>query len=164
VFAGDKLLEVLEDQDVLRDHGQLLWGHLVQANQLLFDPENRHTLAANVIYSTDPFLNGRVAVLARIAPGLFSQKGTVNADRDLKEFVRAITNERERILRRKLPRGYCGGRSVYFATFFIQPSHLPDKCLTRPAFPLLAHYERTEAVMILPSRFWPPELIAQWRG
>jgi hypothetical protein len=163
VGSGDDLLRVLADQEALRDRGRVFWGHLVQANNLLFEPDNPHTLAANIVYATDPFFDGRAAVLARIAKGLFAQKGSSRADRELREFVRVVTDERERVLRRELPRGYCGGRCVYFATCLIQPGHLPGNHLARPAFPLVVNYQETEAVMVLPSRFWPPELAAQWR-
>ena len=85
-------------------------------------------------------------------------------DSELREFIRVITDEWERLLRHELPREYCGGRPVYLATCFIQPGHLPDGYVARPAFPLLVNVEETEAVMILPSRFWPPELVSSWRG
>jgi hypothetical protein len=165
-FAADddKLLRVVEEQDALRDRGLVVWGHLVQANSILFDPDNTGTLPANVLYSTDPFFDGRASVLGRIARGLFAQKGTSGADRELREFVRIITDEYERLLRRELPRGYCGGRSVHFATFLVQPSHLPGNCLRRPVFPLVVSPEETEAVMVLPSRYWPPEVVAQWQA
>jgi hypothetical protein len=148
----------------LRDRGQVVWGQLIQANQILFKPDNPHTLPANILSSTDPFFDGRVALLTRMARGLFAQKGTTRADRELREFIHGITDERVRILRRELPRGYSGGRAVYFATCFIQPGHLPDNYLARPAFPLLVNFEETEAVMILPACFWPSELVASWRG
>ncbi len=161
--GNDPMLRILADQAALRDRGQVVWGQLVQANQILFDPSNRLTLPANVIYSLDPHFDGRVDLLDRMAHGLFAQKGSVPADRELREFVRVITDERERIMRQELPRGYCGGRSVYFTTCFIQPGHLPDNCLVLPTFPLLVNFPETEAVMILPSRFWPHELTSDWR-
>src|SRR5437016_3531409 len=37
--SRDKLRTVLRDQDALRDHGRVVWGFLVQGNQLLFDPK-----------------------------------------------------------------------------------------------------------------------------
>src|SRR4051794_2004549 len=43
VVSNDGLLRILEDQDRLLARGQVFWGHLVQANQILFDPENRMT-------------------------------------------------------------------------------------------------------------------------
>ncbi len=159
----DPMLRILADQEALRERGQVVWGQLVQANQILFNPANPHTLPANVIYSLDEYFDGRVGLLERMARGLFARKGSVPADRELREFVRVITDERERIMRRELPRGYCGGRSVYFATCFIQPSHLPGNCLVNPTFPLLVNFPETEAVMLLPSLFWPPEVLTQWR-
>ena len=162
--ANDPMLRILADQQGLWERGEVVWGQLVQANQILFDPSNHHTAPANVIYSPDPFFDGRTETLGRIAHGLFARKGTVPGDRELREFVRVITDERERLMRRELPRGYCGGRSVYFTTCFFQPGHLPGNRIARPAFPLLVNFPATEAVMVLPARYWPAELVAEWRG
>jgi hypothetical protein len=158
----DPMLRILDDNESLRNRGEVVWGQLVQANQILFDPRNAITAPANVIYSTDSFFDGRVEFLARIAHGLFEQKGSIPRDRTLREFVRVITDERERIMRRELPQHYCGGRSVYFTTLFIQPSHLPGNRIARPEFPLLVNFEETESVMVVPARFWPSELAAEW--
>ena len=159
----DPMLRILKDQDILRDRGGVVWGQLVQANQILFDPKNTETAPANVIYSLDPYFDGRIGLLEKFAGGLFAQKGSVPADRQLKDFIRVITDEHERILRRELPRGYCGGRSVHFTTCFIQPSHLPGNCLRRSSFPLLVNFRETEAVMVLSSGFWPEALVKVWQ-
>ena len=160
--SNDPMLRILADQPALRDRGEIVWGRLVQANQILFDPSNGYTAPANVIYSPDHYFDGRADLLGRVAHGLFAQKGTVPKDRAVREFVRAITNERERIMRRELPRTYCGGRSIYFTTCFIQPGHLPGNCIARQKFSLLVNFRETEAVMILPSLFWPAGLVSQW--
>src|SRR5262249_3114732 len=110
------------------------------------------------------YFDGRVGLLADLARGLFAQKGTVPTEGDLQEFVRVITDEHERIMRRELPRWYCGGQSVYFTTCLIQPGHLPGNCLAQSAFPLLAHFAEPQSVMVLPSRVWPPSLVAQWQA
>src|SRR5262249_9788146 len=47
---NDPLLWILADQAALRDRGRVVWGHLVQANQLLFDPNNDDTAPANMMY------------------------------------------------------------------------------------------------------------------
>ena len=41
VAEQDALLRILEDQDLLLARGRVVWGHLVQANQILFRPDNR---------------------------------------------------------------------------------------------------------------------------
>jgi hypothetical protein len=160
--SRDPMLRILADQACLRVRGTVVWSTLVQANQLLFDPTNPHTLAANVLYSLDPYFDGRLALLSDMAHGLFGKKGSVPAERELREFVRVITDERARIMRRELPLGYCGGHVVYFATCFIQPGHLPGNRLTRPDFPLLVNFEETDAVMLLPSRFWSSRFVQMW--
>jgi hypothetical protein len=160
----DKLLEILAVQDCLRDRGQVYWGQLVQANSILFDPNNRNTLPGNVIYSTDPFFDGRTSLLTSMARGLYAQKGSTKADRELQKFVDAVTDEYMRVLRREMPHSYTGGREVFFATFFIQPGHLPGGYLKRPSFPVVANREETETVMILPSRYWPSDFAAWWRS
>ncbi len=139
--TNDPMLRILVDQSLLRDRGQVVWGHLVQANQMLFDPNNTKPLPANVVYSLDAYFDGRVGLLEKIGYGLFSHKGSVPDDRELQEFVRVITDERERIMRRELPRSYCNGRSVYFTTCFIVPEHLPSGYLAETEFPMLVDYE-----------------------
>lgn len=161
--SNDPMLRILSDQRALLDRGEVVWGHLVQANQILFDSSNTHTAPANVIYSLDPAFDGRVDLLGGFAHGLFARKGSVPGERELREFVRVITDERERMMRRELPRTYCGGRSVYFTTCFIRPGHLPGNRIAQPEFPLLVNPRETEAVMILPSRFWSADLVGQWR-
>src|SRR5947209_16369788 len=43
VANKDGLLRILADQDCLISRGQVCWGQLVQANQILFQPDNRMT-------------------------------------------------------------------------------------------------------------------------
>ncbi|HYT92021.1 MAG TPA: hypothetical protein VEL76_25120 [Gemmataceae bacterium] len=163
IASNDGLLRILKDQDRLLARGQVYWGTLVQANQILFQPQNRMTLPANAIYSTDPFFDGRLSLLASMARGLFAQKGSTRADRELQGFVDAVTDELARVLRREMPHSYTGGRSVCLATCFIQPSHLPDGYLRRSSFPVVVNPEETPAMMLLPSRYWSPELVSHWR-
>ena len=83
--------------------------------------------------------------------------------RDIQEFVDAVTNEMERVLRREMPSSYTGGRSVCFATSFIQPGHLPFGYLSRASFPVIINPEETPAMMLLPSRYWASDLVSHWR-
>jgi hypothetical protein len=164
LLRGDKLRIVLRDQGLLRDGGRVVWGSLVQANNILFDPANRQTLPANVIYSPDHYFDGRVSVLQRIAHQIFELKGTSPADKELKKFARAITDELLRTMRLPLPRSLSEDREVYFTTCLIQPSHLPEGYLATGYFPLVIYPEQTDAVMILPSDYWPDELCESWGG
>ena len=163
VERKDGLLRIFQDQDLLLTQGRVIWGQLVQANQILFQPTNRLTCPANVIYSVDSFFDGRLSLLSSIARGLFAQKGSTSADREIQAFVDAVTDEMARVLRKEMPHSYTGGRSVNFATCFIQPSHLPDGFIARPSFPIIVSPDETPAMLLLPSRYWPAELISNWR-
>jgi hypothetical protein len=162
VLGRDKLRLILHDQNLLRDGGRVVWGFLVQANNMLFDPANRLVLPANVIYSPDQSFDGRVSVLEGIAHKLFELKGTSPRDKELRRFAHAITDELLRTMRLPLPGSLCENREVYFTTCLVQPSHLPDGHLGASYFPLVICPEQTEAVMILPSEYWPDELCAAW--
>jgi hypothetical protein len=163
VQSNDGLLRIIQDQDIFLVRGKVVWGQLVQANQILFRPENRNTCPANVIYSADPFFDGRLSLLSSMAGSLFAQKGSTKADREIQSFVDAVTDEMTRVLQREMPYSFTGGRSVYFATCFIQPGHLPDGYIVGPSFPVIINPEETPAMMLLPSRYWAAALISHWR-
>lgn len=161
-LRGDKLSIILRDQRHLWTHGQVVWGHVVQANSLLFSPSNSQTLPANVLYSPDNYFDDRLPQLEDVAHQIFQLKGTSPEEGELKEFARAVTDELARTMRLPLPRSLSGGREVVFTTCFIEPAHLPSGYLCRGFFPLLICPERTDAVMILPARYWSKELRAAW--
>jgi hypothetical protein len=158
----DRLRMVLRDQDILRDQGRVVWGCIVQANSDLFHPANRSTLPANLLYSADRFYDDQVEELQGLAMGLFELKGTRQDDPELKRFANAITNEMARTMRLELPEAIAEGRRVYFTTTLIHPPHLPGGYLANGFFPLVICPEKTEAVMILPAKFWPKEFREVW--
>jgi hypothetical protein len=162
LLTFDKLRMVLRNQDILRDHGRVVWGCIVQANQDLFHPANRSTLPANLLYSPDRFYDDEVEELQALAMGLFGLKGTAQDDPELKRFANAITDEMARTMRLDLPESITDGRRVYFTTTLIHPQHLPEGYLANGFFPLVICPEKTEAVMILPARFWPKEFREAW--
>lgn len=161
-LIGDKLRSVLRDQNILRDHGRVVWGFLVQANRILFEPTNRQVLPANVIYSPDAYFDDHAPELGDVAGALFQLKGSSPGDEELERFAAAITDERARTMRLALPRSLCSGKEAYFTTCLIQPSHLPGGCLAAGYFPLVICPDRTKAVMVLPAVYWPEKLRDGW--
>jgi hypothetical protein len=160
--GNEALLKILREQDLLHERGQIYWGYLVEANNLLFQPTNDHTLPAAIIYSTDPFFDSQIDLLESIANNLSDLKENPSADPEVREFVRITTDEFERILRLELPLSCCHGRSVYYATCLVQPHHLPRGFIAKPWFPIIADFDETEVVKILPSHLWPEKLSMHW--
>jgi hypothetical protein len=160
--TGDKLKLILDDQALLRDQGRVVWGALVQANNVLFDPDNRMTLPANAIYSTERYFDDRVDELRRLGRELFDLKGTRPRDPELTRFANIVTSETRRVMKKQIPPEYCDDRKVYFTTLLIQPSHLPDGYLAEGFFPLVICPGETPATMILPAHYWPKGLRRIW--
>lgn len=161
---GGMLRSFLRDQNILRDQGRVVWGVLVQANQILFNPDNRSVLPAEIICSPDTYFDDRVPLLQSLAQGLYQLKGTSPQDKELARFAHAITDERLRSLRLPLPRSICEGKEAHLMPCLVQPSHLPGQHLAAGFFPLVICPEKTDAVMILPSQYWPVELCVAWLG
>lgn len=161
--VDDVLLTITKEQHFLHDHGQIFWGHLVQANNLLFRSDNEHTLPAAIIYSTDPHYDGDVVALRELAKELVIGKGAEPSNEVMRDFVNQLSREYEKILKRQLPMAFCEGRTIHYAWIFVQPNHLPSGNLASQWFPVIVSEKETEAVMILPSYFWPSQLLTYWR-
>ena len=160
----DRLRVVLKDQHILWTEGCVVWGCLVQANDKLFNPRNGRTMPANIIYDPTGDYDGDVPDLLDLAGGLFGLKNIYPKDKEIKKFAAAITNEMQRTMHLPLPKLITEDKEVIFTTTLINPGHLPGGYLAAGFFPVLICPEETEAAMILPSRFWPKELVAVWRG
>ncbi len=156
-------LKILKDQELLHERGKVYWGYLVEANKLLFKNSNEYTLPAAIIYSTDAFFDSQINLLESIAKTLDEHKETPSSDPEVREFIRAISSDFESILRLELPLSCCHGRSVYYATCLIQPHHLPHGYIANLWLPIVANFDETEAVMVLPSHLWPERLLIHWR-
>ncbi|MDZ4836410.1 MAG: hypothetical protein SGJ27_21760 [Candidatus Melainabacteria bacterium] len=161
--SNDAPLRILKEQDNLLERGQIYWGYLVEANRLLLDRANEHTLPAAIIYSTDAFFDSQINLLESIGATVSGMGEQISSDPEIRNFQREISENFEQILRRELPLSMCHGRSVYYATCLVQPQHLPHGHLTNAWFPIIADFQQTEAVMILPSHLWPEKLAAHWR-
>jgi hypothetical protein len=161
-FNRDKLCTILRDQDELQDYGRIVWGYLVQANSLLFTVENQLTCPGNAVYSPDRFFDDRLDALEAIAGSIGELKGTLPRSKAARTFAEAVTDEMKRTMRLQIPEELCDSRTVYFTTLLIQPDHLPNGFIARGFFPLLISPKRTDAVMILPSRYWPRDLVRLW--
>src|SRR5688500_11768241 len=72
----DALGRQLRDQRVLVTEGEVRWGHLVMANNALFEPGVTEALPVQVVHDLDGGLDADVAKLSRIGSTLFALQGT----------------------------------------------------------------------------------------
>ena len=162
IRPDDELIEILHWQNELLNEGEIVWGALVQANGALFQ-QGDHDLPALTVYAEDQSFDNRPGRLLNIAERLGGLKGTTPADPLEREYAEMITNEMERALDWMAPPTLTDGKAVRSSGFIVFRQHLPDKILRGRFFPLLVHPE-TAAVMIVPNKYWPDELVQIWFG
>lgn len=153
-------MEVFRRQRLLLSEGQVYWGAMVQANILLFEV-GREDHPALAVYGTDRTFDPCPERLHAIGQRLFSLKNTTPDNPQDRRFAAMITDEMERSLGWRVPKRHTAGREVFCSASMVFRTHLPGGILRAGWFPLLVHPD-TPAIMIVPRRFWPPELVRIW--
>ena len=144
----------------LRRNGAVVWGALVQANELLFSP-GADDCPASVLYSTDAWYETHLDELMELAGSLYDMKATAQADPWLQEFSRVLEDELDRAPGLQVPHSLTGGRNVYHTSVMVIRKHIPGRVLRASSFPMLVDPQR-HLVQIVPSRFWPEALVRYW--
>lgn len=151
-------------KNLLLTKGIVVWGHVVQANSLLFQSGTKNHSAA-IVYSLDPIFNCNLTQLSRIAWELYELK-----DRriehpevmELKAIADTITNETDCLYNIKIPASIALDRVVYYTTIAVYRQDLPTNCLRNNWFPLLIAPGVTENAIILPAKYWHNYLVRAW--
>jgi hypothetical protein len=158
----DDLLEVFDFFEDLLIDGDIVWGALVQANGLLFEP-GREDHPAVVIYAANGSFDDQPHRLLAIARRMFRLKNTTPADPELRRIGDLLANETARGLGTVVPRSLTDGKKIRCASFMVFRSHLPGDYayLQGSWFPLLIHPD-TDAVLMVPGRYWPRKLVLLW--
>jgi len=158
---GDKLYPFFRDQQLLLSFGKVVWGHIVQANSLLFEPGEDDSMAA-VIFSEDDYFDTHLEELGELAHRIYELKANPPSDPELVEIGDIVRSETAIAINHALPLGLTGGRGVYFTSAVVPRKVLPNRCITYTWFPYLVMPEKTEASMILPCSYWPHEFCMAW--
>ncbi|EDN69442.1 hypothetical protein BGP_1396 [Beggiatoa sp. PS] len=86
---------------------------------------------------------------------LFKLKGKKTDDSELQNFADKLADECFMDLKLPIPTKLTEGIQYYYANILVQRKHLPNGVLSSSLFPLIVYPKETDAVMILPSRYWP---------
>lgn len=148
-------------QETLLRDGHAVWGHVIEANDLLFEP-GEFDLPAGVIWSLDPLAVSRVSLLENAALALSAMKGQHIEDEEVQAFVDVLDDEIGAPLRIDVPSRLTGGIPARFTVTIAGRKHLPEGVLGFGPCPLLVCPDQTDAVMILPSLAWPGPFREVW--
>ncbi|MDM5180564.1 hypothetical protein PO883_25605 [Massilia sp. DJPM01] len=157
-LADDPLGVILEGQLDLLAKGSVVWGALVQANSMLFEP-GVHDCPGDLLYSRDPHFDGRPQALKRIARAVSSHKSETAAGA-FRIIGQNLAAETVRSFNLPVP-DLLTDQEVLMSSFMAFRKHLPERILSGAWFPALVH-PGVRAVMIVPSWFWPPHLLDMW--
>jgi hypothetical protein len=152
------------EQNLLLKQGIVVWGCLVQANNLLFKP-GKCDHPAVIVCSPDPIFYSDLSELAKIARELYDLKNKKLDHPEMSDliiFAESITNEMDCPFNVEIPKYLTLNKLVYFTSIMVCRKHLPDGYLKSGWFPMLLAPDKTPAAMILPSRYWEPSLLQIW--
>ncbi len=142
--------------------GELVWGHIVQANRLLFDPNDPHNCPAEVVYSAQPGAPVHPPLLAKVAHELYSLKSTRPKAPSLRAIADHLTDEHTHRIHWTVPPVLNEGQSLAMGGTFIVRDHLPLPSLNTKWMPMVLAPEPPRYVMPLPAIFWPKRLLSVW--
>lgn len=163
-FVGGKTLKpIYDDRESLLSNGIVVWGYVVQANTLLYEPGDLNS-AGQIIFSLDPIFEGRVDVLGGIAQNILALMEADPPPKELVSFYNALHVENIAVFNRSVPKKMCYGKNVYLTTFMLHRKHLPVNYIKHNWFPLLVNPKYTRACLVMPSRYWSTTLINYWKN
>ncbi len=152
-----ELAQQVAKAKLLFSEGQIVWGAIVQANALMFEP-GRGNLPGAMLFSTDLRMDDRPSLLTDCAAGLFSYKGKKNlGDPALQAFADRLQNELSRPLGMEVPSRLTGNIACQMSVIQFERKHLPGGTITSRFMPILTHRD-TPSIMVLPCKYWPKVL------
>jgi hypothetical protein len=158
---NDELTTFFNNQKQLFDRGKLVWGHIVQANNLLFKP-GIASCPAMVVYALNSAQNIDPDILGNIASKIFALKNTQPTDPQLLKIAESLTDEYSRPYGLFVPSSFALNVPCELTTIFVARKHLPDGCLSQSLLPLIINSQEPKIAAILPSRYWPPAMTNWW--
>lgn len=160
----DKLNVIFRDKDIVFQNGQIYYAYLVQANEILFDKNNKANAPAHVLYSTHPIVEKYPEFLENLGSEMFYYKGKPEEEipKTLRNVVRIITDEYDRSsvnFNLKLPNPenpdeIIENVDVHFCPVMVFRKDIPNRVLQGSFLPVLVAPNHSPAVLILPKEYW----------
>ena len=152
--SNDPLRLFFKERHRLLREGVVVWGAIVQANQLLFE---NHAIDApcEVVYCPDVEASVDPEWLLEAASDLFALKSQVDLDSELQPIADHLTDETTRSFGRNVPRSYIREHPLALTTMLLFRKHVPGKKLTGRLLPILITQDAPRVAMVVPFRMWP---------
>jgi hypothetical protein len=165
LLPNDPLEKLFLNLTRLRRDGVVVWGHIIQANSLLFSSGSVNC-PAEMVYSLEDGTRADPSYLSSVAADLFSLKNTKPNQPEFAPIADYLTNERTRWFGKPVPSSISPRRPCRISTIYVVRKHLPgpSRCLERPLMPIIVHPKPPYVALVLPSRYWPDDLLEWWQS
>lgn len=172
LFFFEPLCRRLNDsrQRLIFQRGQVVWGHIIQANGELWGPiepgadADWHNRPGELVFSNDD--SGRVTpeFLEPIAERIGGLRGDDHDDPELDKIGNYLEAQTVRAFGWDVPKQLSPRVPCFISTTMFTRRHLPDGYLQRPFLPIVISHAPPYFAIPLPERFWPTEFRDWWRG
>lgn len=162
---NDELETIFLNLSRLRKEGRVVWGQIIQANNLLFS-RGGGDCPGEVVYSLEESASVDPDELGTVATAIESLKHTKPADTELLSIADYLTNEWTRVYGKLVPRSISPTFKCQISTVYFVRKHLPGPAhsLERSLLPLIVSHRSPHVALVLPSRYWPDQLVDWWCG
>lgn len=158
---SDKLMTLFNNLPSVFIDGTVVWGHIIQANGLLFQAGDQNH-PGEVVFSLHDQDRVELDDLQQIAHCLYSLKGTEPDDPELLPIADYLTDERIRVFGLAVPRSISSKYRCRISTTYFVRKHLPRHRLCMPLLPMVVNPREPLVAMPLPKKYWPEELVEWW--
>lgn len=160
--GADPLYGAYVHGERLLRNGEVVWGHVVQANTLLFSPASGHDCPAAVLHAEDASCDHALHRLSRAAHEAYELKEKRPVAAGYKEVGAYLADEHTRGSKMPVPPGIARGRRLVITDVLIHRAALPLPYLASTFFPVLVAPD-IPTVILLPAPLWADDLVEAWR-
>ena len=159
--SSDELTTLFQNLPALFTKGIVVWGHIIQANRLMFEP-GIFNCPGELVYSLADPSRVRPERLQQVATRLQELKGSDTQDPELAPIADYLTDEQIRVFGLRVPKKISPQLSCRISTTFFVRKHLPQKRICQMLMPIVVNPESPHVAMPLPARYWPEPLVEWW--
>ena len=156
----EKLRVLYDNLENLLCNGVVIWGHIIQVNEELFE-SGWEDLPGEVVYSLDDRNTAKPQALSEIAEDVYRLKGEDPTDPELKPIAHYLTDEYIRVFGLEVPTVISSTLRCRISTTMFIRKHLPNRSVNFTKLPLIVHPEEPYVVLPLPYKYWSDSLIAE---
>ena len=166
---GDALATLVQNNTLrkLCCTGDVVWGHVIQANLELFSPapsvaSYTYDRPGELVFSPGSDVAVSPQHLARVASELVGLKYAEDREPELQPWADYLNAETVRVVGKQVPARLSPSTSCFASTTLFRRSHLPEGLLRQPLLPIIVAKRKPYFAIPLPHTYWPTSLLGWW--